>query len=303
MGFSTLLAERNRLQTIAGVPITSNTARYDECVNDALERIVAEHDWAFLRNPFTDAFNTEAPYTTGTVTTTAGSTTLTGSGAAWTTAGLSTSAGIYEILLGGEVYGVTLTANNAGTLSRAAARSLSGVTFTIFRRIYPLVARLRSIESAWVLATPRWPLEIVDWTSLAVELSGTPVIGAFPERLAFANIDSSDVSQAYLDPPPSQVQGIYYTGFQEVAALTDTATAIPLPKRFKPAFHELADYFMFKFRDDARSKTSLDTYGDMIDRLIKADDPSQGTLDKGNLDPHFFRSRGGRQAPSRSGNP
>lgn len=303
MGFSTLLAERNRLQGIAGVPTASNTARYDEHVNDAIEKIVAEHDWAFLRNPFSDAFNTEAGYSTGTISTTAGSTTITGTGALWTTAGLATSAGRYEILIGSEVYGVTLGSDNNGTLTRGAVSTLTNVTFRVFRRIYALTARMRSIEAAWVLVTPRWPIEIVDWTMLSVEMSGTPVFGAYPERMAFANIDTADVSQVIVDPPPSQVQSIYFSGFQEVAALTDTGTAIPLPKRFKPAFHELADYFMFKFRDDARSKISMEAYMDMIDRLIKADDPSQGTLDKGNLDPHFFRSRSRRQAPSRSGNP
>ena len=306
MGFSTLLTERNRLQKMAGVPTASNTDIYDSHINDALEMIVAEHDWAFLRNPFTDAFNTEAPYTTGTVSLTKGSTTITGSGALWTTAGFSTSAGRYEIYVGSEVYGVTLSADNAGTLTRAAVATLSGATFTVFRRAYALTARMRSIEAAWVLVTPRWPMKVVDWLEIAVLNSQPPVLGGYPERLAFANIDSNDTSQVLIDPPPSTTQSIYVSGYQEVAALSDTGTAIPLPKKFKPAFHEAADYFMFKWRDDARMDASMKNYRALIGALIVSDDPSGGTLDKGNLSPHFFRfvRRGfGREAPSRSGNP
>ena len=305
MGFSTFATEYNRLQAIAGVPTTSNAARYKEHVNDALEMIVAEHDWAFLRNAYSDAFNTEAPYTTGTVSVTKGSTALTGVSTAWTalTAGAT---GLYEILLGTEVYGVSITDGTNAVLSRAATATFSGSTYTIFKRVYPLSARMRSIEAAWVLVTPRWPLKVADWLEIATLNSQAPVLTAYPERLAFANIDSDDTSRVILDPIPSAIQSIYYSGYQEVAALSADGTAIPLPKKFKPAFHEAADYFMFKWRDDSRTKMSMDAYRDLVQSLIVSDDPSGGTLDKGNLSPHFFRfvRRGfGREAPSRSGNP
>ena len=61
---------------------TRGNRNLEKLINDSIREVVESHDWPHLTKRL--GLRTEAPYSTGTVAATHGSTTITGTGTTWT---------------------------------------------------------------------------------------------------------------------------------------------------------------------------------------------------------------------------
>ena len=113
--------------------------------NYVLDKIHSKRRWSF--NLAQSSFNTEAGYSTGTITATNGSTTITGSGTTWT----STYENSYRIQIGDVQYSV-VTVTNGTTIVIGEAfvgTTASGLTYQIYKTRYNIESNCQEVLRMW----------------------------------------------------------------------------------------------------------------------------------------------------------
>lgn len=135
--FSDLISEVKRRGTKDQSGTTFDTA-VKNIINTSISRIARESNWKTLRR--SSSITTVAPYTTGTVTCTNGSTTVTGSGTSWITGGVTVGR---RISLGGSSLRYTITAISSATSLTVDyafdGTTASSLTYTIYgQEVYNL---------------------------------------------------------------------------------------------------------------------------------------------------------------------
>lgn len=226
----------------------------------------------------------EALYNTGTVAVSAGSASIALTGGTWDTAWANR-----EIQIGQEVYGITVTAAGTGTLDRAAVTAASGATYTLFRRKYPLAARMRGTTEFSTQSVGPRQIDIISPERYADIALGPVLFYTPPEVLCFVEQDSNLVSMVKFWPAPSVAGSVPYSGYMDAAALVADATAYTFPDRFLPAFQDLALAELFNFRKDyAASKKHEETAFLKLADLAMTDPASGGRLAKMELAPQRY---------------
>lgn len=289
--FSDLYTDlQNRVRVTTGVTATENQAK--RYINIALHDMHLGYGEKFPWAERQAVLRTQASYSTGTVTISQGSTTLTGSGTAWNTNNAFTvknaRAGGRIVIAGGEnVYEVSSVSSDTSiTLATAfVSASVSAETYVYFEDEYDLASDF---------------LKPVDLQSFSDALN-IPLIGRqeFRRRYPRSNIIGSPMVATLVDrapsgsaavrrrvrfyQPPTDAQLIPYSyvtsnlavssaGVEAANLSSDTDEPI-VPQRYRHAIllHALSNWYRDK-KDDARADAVWAQYVDLVTRIVNDND-------------------------------
>lgn len=200
----------------------------NEWLNSAYREVLDHHSWKGLEK---DAvLETVAPYTTGTVTVTNGSTALTGAATVWT-AGMTGRQ--FRIVGDSSFYTFTRTAATTGTLDRAyEGTTAAGAAYSIFQAIYSLPSDVKYIQQ---MLNPRTgqPIELKDRAAFG---RMAPSLTYYGEPSFYIPVSDSDeltppvLHEIELYPVPNQAAGYPYSYQKAVVQFDGTNTSSsPLP--------------------------------------------------------------------------
>jgi hypothetical protein len=189
-------------------------------IGDRYAEILGELPWQ--RQRVTGILQTVAPYATGTVTLTNGSTTVTGSGTVFTSA--MTGRGL-RVTGRDEIYEFTYVSGTSGTLDRAYEGTTgSGKAYKIFQQVYVLPSDARMLDDNAFESFPYGPLTRMHRSQLDQSAPGRTAFG-IPEIWAPYMDDGSTPPrlQVELYPIPDRVIGIPFTYSAEFSSLSTTS--------------------------------------------------------------------------------
>lgn len=285
MGTSTYLTEQTRLQNFSGLRDANSLVVLKQFLDDAYQELASAHDWSWLHHE--DTLSLEASYSEGTISVSEGSTAVTLTGGTWNTGWTNR-----EILIGTELYSITVATTSTGTLARAAVKAASGSTYIMFRRKYSLAARMRSGVEFSTFSTAPQPIDIVSPERYGIYALETLSPRDPPIVVCFTDQDSGSVSQVKFWPPPQNAGSVYYSGTRDPANLTADGDTYLFPPRILPVFRLLATSKMWGYRKDPRSESDLRKYMLAVTEAIESDPPSGGRHAKMELAPStYFRNR------------
>lgn len=303
MGTSTFATETAAIQTLLGDQSATTLSALQQFGAEAYDEVGAANDWPWLW--YEGRLNLVAPYTTGTLSGSAGGTTLTGSGTTWTGQGFTNN--LAEVQVGNERYLVTITANTTLTLSDSGtlpAAIAAGTGYTLLQRKYALAARMRGTP-IFTLGNPSSPapLRVCKQEELAQQ-EWPPLVGDAPDRVALSGYDSSGNTVITLSCYPTAAGSLYYKGFRQPADISGS-TAFDFPKEVLHAFRWLfrAKAWHWK-RNLAMEQSARAQYEVTLARAIAVSPQDDGRSDAINLDPSVYfdpRSNGWREDPPRAG--
>ncbi len=212
---------------------TAQTALYAKliyAIQHALDDLYARRwTWNRVRSQFT----TTAPYETGTISGSAGSTTVTGSGTSWDTtwtgAYLDANSTRHQIASVGSTTALTLSAELESAVAASTAYEIHFPTVS-------LTATLRDLVH--VSSDPYDPLAIVS-PGEVMELFGGQNTGSFATHAALLAPDSNKASQILLGPWPSEARMYTYEGYRSAPTLS-ASTETGVPDDYRALLTELA---------------------------------------------------------------
>lgn len=281
------LGQRLRLTT----SLTSIQEQLQRAINVAISDMHDANDYKFPWCERETILRTKAPYSTGTVSISVGSTSLTGSGTAWNTSNgyaetnveyhgkfvFEGSQDIYRVSASSSDTACTLTQRYVGTAA------LSGATYTYYEDEYELASNfLRPVDfhnfssSFQIQLLPRnefrrrFPISTV---------SGRPRFACIVDAPTTPSI-FTPVRHVYFYPYPDKVYLIPYNYITTTIGTTqsggtlltslvnaDDVPLIPLRYRHAIVYHALYHWYRDK-KDDARSQEAKAEYTDIMQRLI-----------------------------------
>lgn len=304
---------RENTGTTAAVTVAK---RYINIANQDLYLQGAEKmPWAERRATIT----THARYTTGTLTATRGSTTITGSSTAWNTAnddGVANMRAGGKITIAGqqEVYSITAVADDtSATISPAyIGDTESSLTYTYFEDEYALASDFAR------------PLDLRAFdTGRTIKLVGRqdfrrmyPRNRVPTSRIRHATLldlpfsgSTTPVRKVQFAPPPSDVQIIHYDYVTSHVAVSSAGVAsanlssdsdepiLPLRWRHLIVFHALYHWYRDR-KDDPRSQEAKAEYEQLKDRLLSDHEVGQ---QRPSVAPRAYLYRARAMRPWRSG--
>ncbi len=183
-------------------------ADVDGCINDAHQTLAGGYQWSFRKR---DAvLQTVAPYSAGTVSVTAGSSTITGSGTAWTAAMVGR-----QIRIAGEFTFFWIGAVNVGaqtlTLADGALATVSWVTDTAAGKSYTIFQDQFAVPATVAIILNQindWPLTETSLAEIDL-LDAQRTANGPPDRWYWARdniLSATEVRYVGLWPPPSAAQ-------------------------------------------------------------------------------------------------
>lgn len=174
-------------------------------VNQVMDRIRARGNWSFWESEGSLSF--PAQYSTGTLSVTNGSPTVTGSGTTWTAAMVGR-----QIRIGTSQYTITARASNTSiTIDRNwATDSDSGLSYTIYQARYTLAADVDKIISMWD-TTNQYRIETTTPRQIGTrQVWNTSTSQALWRCAATFGRDSSNAYYLYINPAPTDSADIVY---------------------------------------------------------------------------------------------
>lgn len=284
--FSDLYTDlQNRVREETGVTATENQAK--RYINIALHDMHIGQAENFPWCERSAVLITQPQYTTGTVTITQGSTTLTGSGTAWNTnnawsvknmraGGKVTIAGsldVYEISAVGSDTSATLSSAFVGA-------DVSGETYTYFEDEYALASDfLRPIDQQQF--SDNVDIELIGRTQFRRlfprnAIPGRPRVGTIVDKAPSGN--TTPVRKIRFHSPPDSAFNIPYAYATSNLAVSSSGTAqvqlsadadepiVPLRYRHAIVFHALYHWYRDKKNDD-RMVLAKQEYEQIVDRI------------------------------------
>lgn len=245
-------------------------------LNTSQQLILQHRDWPFLRSPTPLMVQTVTDYTTGTVATVEGSTTITFSaGPAVSMAGryirFSSSRDWYRIT-------AHTAAATTATLEVAAIYTDATATFTIRKFHYSVgsstVDRILSIKQT---VSPQVLVEVskekFDSMQPDPETTGTPRV------YVMAGKDSSDYWQFVLWPTPDEVINLQIEFLKAALDLSADADVSIIPSKWHvSAMLQGAKAQAFDFMDDTRAPGAWKLFNDMLNEMEKGYEPSKAKM-------------------------
>lgn len=204
-------------------------------VNNSYSRALVAHDWSELRGA--GGYYLDAPYTTGTVTATEGSTTVTGSGTAWTVADHQN----LQLVVGtrGPFYDITAVDAGAQTLTLSrpyTGATVSGSTYAI-QLIY-IVAPSDLLHFTYFadMGTDWWTLDRqMTQETLDFYDPRRAIGGARPVQLVNASpspfTSTLSLPRYELWPRPTAAMAYFFRYVKKLPLLSDNADTIIYPIR------------------------------------------------------------------------
>jgi hypothetical protein len=294
-GTSTLLIEKTRLQKYIGDASSATGTYLVQHINDAYRTVCEAADWPWLH--YTGAVNLIAAYTTGTITLTAGATSLTTTGTwatSWSPVRIRSAAG-HDYLA---TYG-----GSAWTIDRVAVEGESAVTYTLYKDRYPLATNLRSMYLCYPTIAPDYPCKIITPTEMSVYKSAGLTTYTPVQAVCFGDADTTSMfSNLEVYPVPAAVHSLHYKGYKQVADLSADVDVFLFPGALLGVFRHLALSYTFDWRGNTeRSTQEYQRYEIELAKAINRSDPSAGAGDQFILDPRVFSPRNFRDERARAG--
>lgn len=280
------LLQRMRLNTSVAGSI-EQAKRY---VNIALHDIHLGFDYKLPWCEDSSIIRTKTPYTTGTISTSLGSATLTGSGTAWNTAnsyGETNTKLTGKFIFEGEaeVYKVNAVTNDTSitlTQSYSGEAALSGATYTYFEDQYALHSSfLRPID--FQMFSPALGIQLISRAEFRrrfpiVQTSGRPRVACLIDTYA-SSTNQSPLRLVQFYPYPDKVYLIPYSFVTSRIAVSSSGstltsmsadTDVPtMPLRYRHAIVYHAMYHWYRDRkDDGRSESAKADYADIMMRIV-----------------------------------
>lgn len=270
MDFQTMEQELSDRLAAYDSTISTDKTRLDRWLNMGYQYICSKYLWPFMIN--TEIIQTETDYTTGTVSTTVGLTSITFSGV------ISTSKTGYYVQFSDSKDWYKITAHTAGsasaTISPAAINTNATATFTITKLLYSSATPLDSILDMKQMITPTNLRSIDPRTAsffLPLYFSSGPTY-----NYILASADSSGGLQFSLFYRPSAVLNLMVRGVRTVPTLSAASDVPIFPARWHDATVDVAAYYGFKSLDDNRSTTELQAGELKIETMARVFNPDLG---------------------------
>jgi hypothetical protein len=285
--FSDLYTDlENRVRVTTGVTATENQAK--RYINIALHDMHVGFDYRVPWAERSAVLRTQAQYTTGTVTATKGSTTLTGSSTAWNT---NNDFSVKNMRAGGKVriagaldpYTISAVGGDtSATLSVAFNETtVTDGTYVYYEDEYALAADfLRPVDMQRF--SEQLPIDLISRTEFRRRYPANSTPQSRPSVACIIDApfsgNTTPVRRVRLAPPPSTNVLIPYTYITSYLAVSSTGTAaanlsatddepiVPLRYRHAIVFHALYHWYRDK-KDDARMQAAKDEYTDVMLRL------------------------------------
>ena len=284
--FSDLFTDlQNRVRVQTSVTATEEQAK--RFINIALHDMHAGFDYRFPWAERSGILRTQAQYTTGTVTATKGSTTLTGSGTAWNTANdfaVNNMRVNGKVRIAGGLTPYTISAvggDTSATLSTAFVdTTTSGATYVYYEDEYDLATDfLRPVDMQRF--SDQIPIDLIGRTEFrrrypANSTTGRPSVATLIDA-PFAS-STTPVRRVRFHPPPSVNLIIPYTYITSYLAVSSAGAAaanlsastdepiVPLRYRHALVYHALYNWYRDK-KDDARMESAKAEYTDLMLRI------------------------------------
>lgn len=313
---------QNRTRVATGVTATENQAK--RYINIALQDIHLAFDYKLPWAERRGVLRTHAPYSTGTVSISVGSQTLTGSSTLWNTANSYSEnnmrvGGKVTLAGGKDLYQVSAVAGDtSATIGQryVGSAALSGEEYIYFEDEYALASDfLRPVDMQSFTDDASIPLiGRNEWRRRypRPNVSGRPRAASILD-LSFSG-STTPVRKVVFYPYPDQVYLIPYTYISNAVAVTSAGVegtalssdtdepTMPLRYRHAIVFHALYHWYRDK-RDDARSQEAKAEYVDIMQRIVN--DQEVGTHVQASIQPrmgmytrhayHPYSKRGGRR--------
>jgi hypothetical protein len=278
---------QNRVRVTTSVTATENQAK--RYANIALHDIHLGTDYKFPWAERSGIIRTQAQYSTGTVSATKGSTTITGGSTLWNTNNSFTVANMRvggKIRIAGSLVPYTISAvtnDTSATLSTAFVESdVTAGTYVYYEDEYALATDfLRPVDMQRF--SDEMSIDIISRTEFRrrYPTNATPQTRPAVACLIDAPFsgNTTPVRRVRFAPPPSVnvlIPYSYITGYLAVSS-TGTAAAnmsgdsdepiVPLRYRHAIVFHALAGWYRDK-KDDPRSESAMAQYTDIMLRVM-----------------------------------
>lgn len=277
------LLNRVRMQT--GVTATDNQAK--RYINVALHDMHMGLEYKFPWAERQSTVRTQATYSTGTVTVSRGSTTLTGSGTAWNTNNDFTvknmrSNGVIVIAGSRTPYRIaSVSGDTTATLATAFTESsASAQTYVYFEDEYDLASDfLRPVDIQTF--SDVHDIDLISRTEFrrrypSNTITGNPEVATIIDYAPSGN--TTPIRRVKFYKPPSTYMLVPYTYITGNLAVSSAGSAqanlsantdepiVPLRYRHAILYHALAAWYRDK-KDDSRSQEAKAEYVDMMTRL------------------------------------
>lgn len=291
----TELGQRLRLTT----SLASTQEQLKRAINVALYDIHIGTDYKFPWCERTADLITKAPYSTGTLSATPGSGTITGSGTAWNTAGTYLT---NNVVVGGKfiidgseiVYKVNSVSSDTSVGLRqfyVGSAAVSGASYTYFENEYELTSTFIRLVDQQTFS-PAGNIKIIPRNEFrrrfpVVKVAGKPQYACIIDN-ATTLTNLTPIRRVMFYPYPDQVYYLPYTFITSVIATTSGGTGLTsmssdtdvptMPLRYREAivYHALYHWYRDK-KDDARSQEAKAEYTDIMQRIINDDEIASHT--------------------------
>lgn len=282
------LLERVRADT----SITATVTQAKRYINIALQDMHIGFDYTFYWSERRAVLVTQPQFTTGTLTITQGSTTITGVGTTWNT---NNDFGVANMRVGGkiringgpEVYEITAVASDTSATigSQFTPEDVSAVDYLYFEDEYALATDfLRPIDQQ--LFSTGMPIELIDRQYfrrrfVRNHIPGRPRVATILDLPASGN--TTPVRKIRLHRPPNEAFTIPYSYITSNLVITSTGTPaaalvndtdepiVALRYRHAIVFHALYHWYRDK-RDDDRSQEAKTEYVELVSRIAQDTD-------------------------------
>ena len=295
---------QNDARVATGVTATEDIAK--RYANIALHDIHMNFDYRFPWTERRAILRTHAPYTTGTVSVSVGSTALAGVSSLWTTDNSyaednARTTGKMTIAGGADIYRIATVTDDTNIVLAdryVASSAASGAAYNYFEDEYALASDfLRPIDAQFF--SQAWNISLVSRLEFRrafprPNVSGRPTVACVIDLATSASTTPRRLIQFY--PYPSDTFLIPYTyvtsnlartsaGVEQAALSSDTDEPImPLRYRHIIVLRALAMWFKNR-RDDTRSQETMAEYTDAMLRMVA--DVEVGTHNKAQIQPRL----------------
>lgn len=251
--------------------VTANATRLKRWLNMSQQDIASRRDWRFLEERAT--VQTSTQYTTGTVTVTNGSATVTGSGTVWTSALHLRS--FIQFQASNDWYEITAVAGNTSmTISPVfGGTTASAQTYTITKVFYSLGTDVHKLIDVRQFSTPQKLTNLGNWTMDLYRPDLTQTVSV-PRAYATFRQDPTVAStaakswQLQFFPIPDAVYNMECRYLKILTDLSGDTDISQIPAPFHPIMVDGAESLAMKFLSDPREEGARMRFEQGLARMI-----------------------------------
>lgn len=263
---STFLVLQQELAAQLGLDqtVSSQATLLKRWINNSQQQILRSFDWPFLMNPNPLVIQTVTDYTTGTVATTAGSTSITFNA----TIAASKVGQYIQTSSSSDWY--KINAHTAGTASAVleigAITTASAATFTIRKFYYSTDTNVDRIIQVYQDVLP---YQLIETTTEYFQSFNPGFLSSGTPRIyCMAGVDTNGLSQFRLWPTPDAVINLYISFFATATDLSADSSVSVIPAKWHTTvLLEGAKAQGFSFLDDSRYANSVTLFKAGIEEM------------------------------------